>query len=41
MEHVAKTLLEQETILAPEWNAFLEKFASAVDPEKIRFNPAA
>lgn len=40
MEHVAKTLLDQETILAPEWNEFLENFPSKVDPEKIRFNPA-
>ena len=41
MEHVTKTLLEQETILAPQWLEILAKFPSKVDPEKIRFNPAA
>ncbi len=41
MEHVAKTLLEQETILAPEWNAFLEQVPTKVDAEKICFKPAA
>ena len=41
MEHVAKTLLEQETILSPEWNAFLEQVPTKVDAEKICFKPAA
>lgn len=41
MEYVTKKLLEDETILRPEWLEILERFPSKVDADKVCFRPAA
>lgn len=41
MEALVQELQRDETMLAPRWAEFLEQYPSAVDQEKIKFNPAA
>lgn len=41
MEALVKELLAEEVILSPRWKEFLLENPSAVDLEKVKFNPAA
>ena len=41
MEALVQELIRDETMLSPRWNAFLQEYPSAVDLEKVKFNPAA
>lgn len=41
MDALVQELQRDETMLAPRWAEFLEQYPSAVDPEKVKFNPAS
>jgi len=40
MDALVQELQRDETMLAPRWAEFLEQYPSAVDPEKVKFNPS-
>lgn len=41
MEALVKELKDAETILSPRWKEFLNEYPCQVDPERIKFDPAA